>query len=460
VTLRSKIVLLVVVLTVALLAGLGAFLGGSWSRWSRETLDSELGSRAASLVARVEVQHGGEVEVEGDLTSLRRDASHPFRVLVSGRQVEGSGASFPWPDPVPGAVTVRATTGAAWRVVTVSMTGEEGRDEHRGRGPAVVQVAGQEAPFAALGERFRQGLLAALAGALVLGSLGAGLLAHLSLRPLHRLAGEVESIDAGTIDRRVDEEGLDPELRNVAGAFNRMLGRLEEAMERQRRFISRASHSLRTPTATILTRAEVALRRDRPPDEYRAALADIAVAARESAELANHLLSLARLDEGRSTLQRDRVQLAPLAAEVARLVAPRAADVGVGVEQDVPDGLEVDADRASLRELLDALLDNALHHTPRGGRCGVRAQVRRGTAAISVWDTGPGIPEAERAGAFERFSRGSAALASGRPGSGLGLAIVKAIADAHGAPITLGERPGGGALVSLEFPIWKPEPRG
>jgi signal transduction histidine kinase len=118
----------------------------------------------------------------------------------------------------------------------------------------------------------------------------------------------------------------------------------------------------------------------------------------------------------------------------------------------VPGGLAVPADPATLRELLEALLDNALLYTPAGGRCGIRAEPGTGTLSLSVWDTGPGIPEAERGQVYDRFFRGVAAQSSGRPGSGLGLAIVKAVADAHGARLRLGERPGGGAVFSVDLP--------
>jgi signal transduction histidine kinase len=457
-----KIVALVVGLTLVLLGGLGLFLGGSWSRWSRDTLDAGLEERAAAIAARVEVKRGGRLEMEGEAAGALRDPSHPFRVVGPGGQLTGGGA-LPWPDAVPGeAVTVQGAAGGAWRIVTRSLPAGEReedrgeRDDHRGERPGradlVVQVAGQEAPFSALGERFRRGLLLALVGALLLGGVAAALLAHLSLRPLARLAGEVESIGATMLERRVGEHGLDPELRHVARAFNQLLGRLEEAMQRQRQLVSRASHSMRTPTATILTCAEVALRRERSPAEYRAALADIAAAARESSVLVAHLLALARLDEPRGAAALAPVPLDALAAEAAQLVAPRAVEAGLTVEVDVPTGIIVRGDRVGLREFLEALLDNALRYTPRGGRCGIRAEVGTGGATLSVWDTGPGIPEPERGHVFDRFFRGSAALGADLPGSGLGLAIVKAIADAHGAPVAVGERPGGGAVFSMVLP--------
>src|SRR5690242_14597352 len=201
-------------------------------------------------------------------------------------------------------------------------------------------------------------------------------------------------------------------------------------MQRQRALVSRASHALRTPTATILARAEVALRRARPAAEYREAHVDVAAAARESAALVANLLALARLGERGQAPKLEQVPVAEVAGELVKLLAARAEEGGIALACDVAPGLAVRADRAALRELLEALLDNALQYTPRGGRAGIAAGARDGAVTLSVWDTGPGIPPAERGRIFDRFERGSAAEASGKPGSGLGLAIVRAIADA------------------------------
>jgi signal transduction histidine kinase len=284
------------------------------------------------------------------------------------------------------------------------------------------------------------------------GGAGAAVLAHASLAPLRRLASEVDAIGATSLDRRVGTRGLDPELSRVATAFNGLLVRLEDAMQRQRQLVSRASHALRTPVATILTRSEVALRRERDPAAYRDALADVASAARECSTLVAHLLTLSRLDEQRGVVKRDRVGLGEVVREIVCLHAPRAEEAGVALEVDVPEELVVHADRAALREMVEALLDNAVHYTPPGGRAGVRARRAEGGCALAVWDTGPGIPTDERAKVFDRFQRGAAAQASGKSGSGLGLAIVKAIAETHGATVRLGERPGGGLEVTVVLP--------
>jgi two-component system OmpR family sensor kinase len=426
-------------------------------------VDRDLLDRAAAIARSVEVEHG-RLELEEEHGAPLRDPGHPWRILGPGGAIlagepddlawppAGAGRGEPWRGSVDGA------GGRSWRVVSAAFTvGEERRRARRGGRDAgaltiEVQVAGEAAPHRALEERFRRGLLLAFGAALAVGGLGAALLARLSLAPLRRVAEEVDAMGAASLDRRVATAGLDPELGRVAGAFNSLLARLEDAMGRQRQLVSRASHSLRTPVATILTRAEVALRRDRDAAAYREALADVAAAARESATLVAHLLTLSRLDERRGAAAREDVPLAPLAGELARLLAPRAEEAGVALEVDVPAALALRADPGALRELVEALLDNAIRYTPRGGRAGVRGAETAAGPALTVWDTGPGIPAPERGKVLERFYRGEAAQASGQPGSGLGLAIVKAIADAHGAAVALGERAGGGLEVTVAFP--------
>jgi signal transduction histidine kinase len=455
-SLRGKIVALVLGLTLALLAGLWAALSRAWTGWSAATVERELLDRAVAIAGHAELEHGGlELDDEEEAPELH-DPVHPWRIVgPDGAALGGGGADVAWPAAGPASREpwfgdVSGASGRIWRVVSTAATIEA----HLARGrkgtvEVTVQVAGEAAPHRALEERFRRGLLVALAAALVVGGLGSAVLAHVSLAPLRRMASEADSIGAASLERRVNTAGLDPELRRVAGALDALLARLDDAMQRQRHLVSRASHSLRTPVATILTRAEVALRRERDPAAYREALADVVAAARESSALVAHLLTLSALDERRGGLDLEDLPLAEVTHEVARLLTQRAAETGIALAVDVPEELIVRADRRALRELLEALVDNAVHHTPRGGRAGVRAQDTAAGCAVTVWDSGPGIPADEREKVLERFYRGRHAQASGLPGSGLGLAIVKAIADAHGAGLTLGDRPGGGLEATV-----------
>ena len=447
-TLRLKIVALVVGLTALVLLGLGSYLTGAFGGWSQEAADHELLERAARLARLVDVEEEGELKVEDEGGEALRDPAHPYRLTGPGGEAWGTSTTIPWPEAGGEPLrTVSDAGGRAWRVASGAF---EVGGRH-GRATVAVQVAGAVAPFAALVGPFRRGLLVALAVALLLGGLGAALLAHASLRPLGRLAAQVDGIGAASLDRRVALDGLDPELGRVAGAFNALLGRLEAARLQERQLVARASHALRTPVATIRTRAEVALRRERDPAAYREALAEVGAAAAEATTLIANLLVLSRLDEHGAATARQPVALAPVAEEVLRLLGPRAEEGGVALALGVAPDLAVPGDRAALRELLEALLDNAVQHAPRGGRAGIEAAPAGAGLTLTVWDTGPGIPEGERARVLERFYRGEGAQASGRPGSGLGLAIVKAVVDRHEGQVWA-ERTEQGARFTIRIP--------
>lgn len=450
-SLRARLIVLVLGLTLALLAGLGLYLAGSLSAWSREVLDQELQHRADVLAGATTWEHG-ELEVE-DEAAARGTQAWPYRIeTLDGRVLLAS--PFDWPPlPAPGQTATGGLTtqplpsGTELRVLTRTFEPEHGRGE-----PLVLRVAAPLATFTRVAERFRLGLVVALALAALLGGLGAAVLAQLFLSPLRRLSRDVAGIEARSLDRRLETRGLDPELARLAAAFNGVLARLEQAFEGQRAFVGRASHALRTPLSSILSRAEVTLRRERTAEEYRASLEEIASAARESAHLAEGLLALTRADAAQAATRRERIPARELAREVERLFGPRAEQAGLTLEVEAQESLHVEADRGRLRELVDALLDNALRYTPRGGRVRFSLRAEAPGAALEVSDTGLGIRPEERERVLERFARGSAAERSGQPGSGLGLSLARALAEAEGARLSLDEAPGGGTRVTVRLP--------
>lgn len=440
-SLRLKLVLLVLGLTLALLGGLGVAIASSLRGWTAEVVDAELRRRADALIDALKVEHG-RLELDDDDDDLGARGT-PFRVETrDGRLLLGSGADWP---AVPGFTTATGRTGEQLRVLSVEFTPPDGDEA------LVLRVAAPLTAFAGLADRFRTGLVVALILALVLGAAGAALLAQGFLAPLRRLSRAVDAIEGGASKARLDPAGLDPELGRLATAFNGLLGRVEKVMDAERALVARASHALRTPISSILTQAEVSARRDRPAEGYREALEAIAATATDAARLADGLLALSRADAGAPVAAREDVVLAGLALELDRLFRPRAEAAGLQLLIDVPDGLVLRAARSNVRELLDALLDNAVRYTPRGGTVRLEARENGPRVTIEVLDTGPGIPPAERAQVFERFFRGSAAGASGQPGSGLGLPLVKALAQAEGAEVSIDDAPGGGTRARVVF---------
>lgn len=441
--LELKLVLLVLGLTTALLGALGVAVGGSLGAWSEEVVDAELERRAEVLVHEAHFEHG-ELELDDDDDLAVRGL--PFRIeTADGRVLFGTGD---WPAASLrglGRVTVATRGGERVRVLSREFS------PRHGPGRLVVRVAAPLEAVTGVAARFRHGLVLALIFAAVLSGLGALALARWFLRPLNRLTAEVDALEARSLAGRLDPRGLDPSLAKLARSFNGLLERVAAVMAGQRDFVARASHALRTPLAGMLTEAEVALRRERTAEEYRATLAALVSTTREAAQLTDGLLALTRADAA-APAPREEVRVVELFDELARTFAARLDAQGLHLERAVTPEVVLVCSRARLREVLDALLDNAVRYTPRGGSVFLSARADGRAVVLEVADTGPGVPEAERARIFERFARGSAAEVAGQPGSGLGLAIVKALVEAEGGSVSVGARPGGGAVFSCRFP--------
>lgn len=239
------------------------------------------------------------------------------------------------------------------------------------------------------------------------------------------------------------------EVAPVVDAFNRLLEHLREANLRQQRFLANAAHQLRTPLAGLQMHLELLLRRDLPGDVRNESQRMHGATVRAS-RLANQLLALARA-EGPSGQGRELeiVDLRSVADSAARdwthEALTRGIDLGFALDRALIRG-----DPVLLPELVDNLIDNALRYTPAGGTITVRTGYGDGAAYLSVEDTGPGIPVAERGRVCERFYRIAGTVGEG---SGLGLAIVKEVVERHAGSMVIGERDAsGGTCVRVWFP--------
>ncbi len=278
---------------------------------------------------------------------------------------------------------------------------------------------------------------------------GAWLFAGLATKPAQEIAAQAEAIEAGTLSARITAHAETSEYRRLVGVLNAMLDRLDRAFQAQRRFVADASHELRSPLTVLKGDIEVALRRERAPEEYRSALESSREEVDRMTALADNLLTLARADAGLATDQLRPVDLAALAARVVERVGRAAAEERVTVTVDaVP--APVRGDGPLLERAIGNLVENALKYSPAGSRITVRCGPRGGAGVVEVEDTGPGIAADQAAHVFDRFYRGDPARARGA-GAGLGLPIARAIAEAHGGTLEL-VRPGPGALFRLTVP--------
>jgi signal transduction histidine kinase len=267
-----------------------------------------------------------------------------------------------------------------------------------------------------------------------------------ALRPVERMRAEAEAVTSSALDRRIAAPGSGDEVDRLAHTLNRMLDRLQSGQERQRRFVSDASHELRSPVAALRQTAEVALAHPDRLDSARLAR----TVAEESVRLGGlieGLLLLARSDEARLALAAAPVDLDDLAlGEVRRL-----RDSGARVDASGISPVQAVADEALLSRALRNLVDNAVRH--RSSQLALSTRVDGAEAVLAVDDDGPGIPAAERERVLERFVRLDEGRARDAGGSGLGLAIVAGIARAHGGRVVVGDSALGGARVEVRVPL-------
>lgn len=298
--------------------------------------------------------------------------------------------------------------------------------------------------------------------------LGGYALARRGLSPVDAMARRAAHISAGTLHERLPVREPGDELGRLAAVFNDLLGRLEAAFERQRRFMADASHELRTPVAIIAGEAELALgREDRDAAALRAALATIGQETRRLQRIVDDLFLLARADAGERPRATEELYLADLVGEVAHAVRTLAARKSITLTERVEGDLPMRGDTGLLRRLLLNLLDNAIKYTPAGGAVTVSAARRGGEYVVEVADTGPGIPPDERERVFERFFRGEpggrGAESDRRGGAGLGLAIARWITEAHGGRLALTRSGAEGSTFTAALPAppeEAPPPRG
>ncbi|RMH21328.1 MAG: HAMP domain-containing protein [Gemmatimonadetes bacterium] len=321
---------------------------------------------------------------------------------------------------------------------------------HRGH---VLEVA---APMARRNALLLQAAVALLGiGTLVvLGTFaGAWWLAGSAVRPVEEIIDQAERVEPGS-SARISAYADTREYRRLVSVLNRMLDRIERAFDAQKRFTADASHELRSPLTALRGELELALRRDRTAEEYRAVLASCLEEVLRLATLTEELLLLAKADAGHALPERVPVDLARLVDETLVRERERARERDVAMTVEVPDGLTTTGDPHLLAQALRNLVDNALKFTPPGGRVGVAVHAAGGEVVLQVDDSGPGLgADAERV--FERFYQvDPSRTPNGRPGgAGLGLSIVEAVARVHGGRVSAGRSPWGGACFRMMLPL-------
>jgi signal transduction histidine kinase len=289
-------------------------------------------------------------------------------------------------------------------------------------------------------------LLIAVPSMIVLVALAAWYFTGRALKPVEAIRAEAEAITGTTMHRRVPEPDTDDEVGRLARTMNAMLGRLEASAQKQRQFVSDASHELRSPLASIRTNLEVALHNPERADwtavAQRALVEDVRME-----DTVSELLDLARLDEAEGPAPIDSLPEVDLDELVLDDTVQQRR---VPIDTSRVSAGRVHGRREQLQRVVRNLLDNAARHADSSVAVGLTTDDH--TVELIVDDDGPGISPDDRELVFERFTRLDDGRARDAGGLGLGLSMVRAIAEHHGGTVVIEDAPLGGARLRVRLP--------
>jgi signal transduction histidine kinase len=279
-------------------------------------------------------------------------------------------------------------------------------------------------------------------------TVGALVVRSLFRRALANVSDTATAIAGGDFTQRVKLTGRGDEFDQLAETINDMLDRMARLMEGVREVSNAIAHDLRTPITRARTRLEDAAVHAESTAELRAAIERAITDLDGIVAVFQALLRIAEIEAGSRRAAFAGVDLTPLLADVADLYGPLAEEKGITLSVQAPDRLPTYGDRELIQQAVANLVDNAVKFSPPAGAVTLSAQTTPAGVEIAVADQGPGIPEAERERAGERFFRGE--KARNTPGSGLGLALVQAVAQLHGGSLRLLDAaPGVAAILTL-----------
>lgn len=451
---RARLTILFAIIVVVVIGATGSFVYFQFQRDLLSSIDTSLQSRAETLLAGVD-RAGRQFSREGTL--IESDEAFAQIMSASGEVLETSRGIEN--EPLLATSTIAQLTRPTYFVTRVETFDE--------RLPArLFAIPSEEGPIVIVGaslddiEEAASELLSQLlfggAGALVLTVVIGWVVSGAALRPVESMRVEAEAISADEPGRRLPIPNTGDEIARLGQTLNAMLARIEQAIERERRFVDDASHEIRTPLGILKTEIELALRRSRSAEELEAALRSAAEESDRLNALAEDLLVLARADRGGLPVRREELDLGELVTEVAKRLGPEGEARKITIAVDVDGSPRADVDPQRIRQAVENLLDNALRHAPDDSSVTVRVTTEPDGTVIEVGDEGAGFPPYFIDHAFDPFTRADRGRTRSVGGAGLGLAIVRAIAEGHGGHVQARNAPHGGAVVSMQLPSSKP----
>ena len=286
---------------------------------------------------------------------------------------------------------------------------------------------------------------------LVLGGIGAHLIAHRAMGGVREVTEAAARIAAGDLDQPISSGNRGEEIEALAAMFNTMQKRISGLISELKGVINNVAHDLRMPITRMRGVAETTLTRDADRTAYR----DMAVTVIEESDRLvgqiNTILELAEIDAGLKVMTMEQVDLARIVNMAIELYQPTAEDREISLTVQIQkQPFFVTGNVNSLQRLLANLLDNAVKFTPACGKITITLTSEGKYALLSVTDNGPGIPQKDRERIFDRFYRGDASRSIS--GNGLGLALVRSIAEKHNGSVTVNSDGENGSCFVVQIP--------
>lgn len=274
-------------------------------------------------------------------------------------------------------------------------------------------------------------------------------LARRIVRPVEELTDAAKRLERGDLSRRVAAVSAD-EIGSLGRAFNAMAESIERNEALRKQMTSDVAHELRTPLNNISGYLDAIA--DGVVEPTASVVGSLQEEATLLVRLVNDLEQLSLADAGHQVLQLDRVSLADIVERSVALVSPRARNRNIAIELHLARGAVVEGDAGRLAQVCRNLLENAVRHTPDGGRVQVRLRLEDDVVALEVADSGAGIAAEHLPFIFERFYRADASRNRATGGAGLGLSIVRQLIEAHGGSVSASNSREGGALFRVTIP--------
>ena len=286
---------------------------------------------------------------------------------------------------------------------------------------------------------------------LIVTFLGALWISSRTFRPIEKIVATANSInDADDLTDRIALKKGPKEMKQLAGAFDRMFERLEKVFDAERQFTSDASHELRTPTAIILAECDRAKRKAETPEDYRESIDNISEQGKRMSALIDELLGITRLQQGTERYPLSKGDLSEFVTLSCEEFVP-ADDRGIRIETEIEPGIECSFNASLMSRVIYNLLQNAYKYGRDNGYVRLSLVKENNDAVIRVKDNGIGIKKEDLDKIWQRFWQADSSRGS-EGGNGLGLAMVKEIAELHGGSVTAESTEGRGSEFIFRIP--------